>query len=84
MITIKKIPKVHSLIARCLAENGGSFQGTNRLCESILADPRDVRYSLQRADKYQLIRRSKTGHCGRGHKSIWRLTRNGQKYVQSL
>jgi hypothetical protein len=77
------IPVVHSLIARCLAEHGGSFEGTNALCEMLPAAPEVVRESLQKADKYRLIRRSKSGHCGRGHKSIWTLTRLGWKYVQS-
>jgi len=77
------IPEVHSLIARCLAENGGSFQGTNQLCEIIPATPQGIRQSLRKVNKYGIIRCSKSGHCGRGHKSTWTLTRLGWKYVQS-
>jgi hypothetical protein len=77
------IPEVHSLIARCLAENGGSVEGTNALCQAIPATPDGVLRSLRKASKYKLIRRSKSAQRGRGHKSTWKLTKKGRDYVQS-
>ena len=77
------IPEIHRLIVKLIDASGGKFQGTNRLCELLPAEPKQVLKSLQHAGKYRLIRRSKDGRCGRGHKSTWTLTRKGRDYVQS-
>ena len=76
-----KIPELQRLIVRAIAQAGGSFEGTNKLCESIPADPNAVLRSLHKSSKYQLIRRQIYGG-GRGHKSIWMLTRKAKRYVK--
>jgi DNA-binding HxlR family transcriptional regulator len=78
-----RIPEVHRLIVRLIATAGGQVQGTNQICEAIPATPDGVLRSLRHAKKYQLIRRSKSATCGRGHKSTWKLTKKGRDYVQS-
>ena len=83
-ITTPKIPEVHRLIANFLAESGGIYRGTEQLCESIQATHEGVRRSLSNAKKYRLIRSIHSrGSCGRGHKTIWILTKKGREYVQS-
>jgi len=82
--TAKNIPEVHRLIAKLLVDNGGKYQGTNQLCESIQATRNGVLQSLHNAKKYRLIRSIHShGSCGRGHKTIWILTEKGREYVQS-
>ena len=78
-----KIPGVQRFIARLLAEHGGRIDGTNQLYDQVPATPRGIRASLRTAAKYGLFRRAKSGQCGRGHKSTWRLTRKGYHYVKS-
>jgi DNA-binding PadR family transcriptional regulator len=83
MMPVQRIPEIHRLIAKLIAENGGEYEGTNQLCTAIPAAPDHVLRSLQKASKYGLIHCSKNGRRGRGHKSTWTLTRLGRKYVQS-
>jgi hypothetical protein len=69
------------LILRLLAANGGSFTGTGDLCQFIPATRESVMRSLRLTHKYHMIRRVKCRSCGRGHKTIWFLTRKGWRYV---
>jgi hypothetical protein len=78
-----KIPGVLDYIIHELAENGGQITGTTKLCEMIPATRRGSQYSLKHANKYGLIRKSKSGRPGRGHKSTWSLTRKGWQYAKS-
>jgi hypothetical protein len=78
-----KIPGVLDYIIHELAENGGQITGTTQLCEMVPGDTRGARRSLHNADKYKLIRKSKNGRSGRGHKSTWSLTRKGWQYAKS-
>jgi len=78
-----KVPGIQRFLVNLLAEHGGQYEGTNRLCEQVPAKSKDVMRSLQKADKYKLIRKLKSGRCGRGHKSTWTLTRKGWRYVKS-
>ena len=83
-LDIPKIPALQSMIARAIANEGGQVNGTNHLCEILPANPKDVRRSLQKANKYQLFRKSSSNPpCGRGHRSIWMLTIRGWHYVKS-
>jgi predicted transcriptional regulator len=77
-----EMPSVRRLILRLLADNGGNFEGSEQLCQAIPADRSTVYWNLRKAHKYHLIRRSKNGSCGRGHKSIWILTKKGWSYVK--
>jgi hypothetical protein len=76
-----EIPAVRRLILRLLADNGGTFTGTEELCNSIPASRQGVQYSLRQAHKYHMVRRNKCRTCGRGHKTTWILTRLGWRYV---
>jgi hypothetical protein len=87
-IIAPKIPEVHRLITLLISENGGSFQGTHQLCESIPATPEGTMKSLRNRNKYHLIRGFYPyGHQsfgqGRGNKTVWKLTQKGKDYVQS-
>lgn len=84
IISPKGIPEIHRLIAETIAANGGSYSGTNNLCQEIPADRNNVLKSLRTFKKYQLIQ-SRHSSCGRGrgHKTIWKLTQKGKDYVQS-
>lgn len=78
-----EIPPVRRLILRLLAVNGGSFTGTEELCQAIPAARQCVQRSLRLTHKYHMIRRVKCHTCGRGHKTTWILTAKGLRYVQS-
>jgi hypothetical protein len=78
-----EMPPVRRLILRLLADNGGSFIGTEELCQAIPAARQCVQRSLRLTLKYHMIRRSKCRTCGRGHKTNWSLTQKGLRYVQS-
>ena len=78
-----EIPAVRRLILRLLAENGGSFEGTEALCQVVPAARGCFYRNLHMAHKYHMVRRSKSRSGGRGHKSVWILTRKGLRYVES-
>jgi hypothetical protein len=81
-IFVPEMPPVRRLILRLLADNGGSFTGTEALCQAIPAYRSCIYRSLRLAHKYHMIRRSKCRSCGRGHKTTWILTKKGLRYVQ--
>ena len=79
-----KLPSIHDSIIHLIDQNGGTFCGTQALYDAIPASPQGIRISLQRRNKYRLISaiHNRCRH-GRGHKTIWKLTEKGKRYVES-
>jgi hypothetical protein len=78
-----ELSPVRRLILRLLADNGGSFTGTEQICQAIPAARQCVQRSLRLTHKYHMVQRVKCHTCGRGHKTIWKLTEKGKRYVES-
>ena len=79
--TIKQ-PIIRQMILCLLAENGGRYCGTERLCQAIPAARQCVQRNLSQARRQGLVRcRHPRGTCGRGNQTVWYLTRIGWHYV---
>ena len=74
----KVIPQIRKLIFKLLVQNGGSYKGTMRLAENIPATTQGVIRSLHRCQQEQLIK-SIHPHAGRGHQTIYILTKKGKQ-----
>jgi len=77
-----EMPPVRRLILRLLADNGGSYTGTEKLYQALPASREGIRDSLRQAHKYHMVKRVKCRTCGRGHKTTWILTQKGLSYVE--
>jgi hypothetical protein len=79
--TIKQ-PMIRQMILCLLAQNGGRFKGTERICLSIPAARQCVQRNLSQARRLGLVRcRHHKGACGRGNQTFWYLTQDGWHYV---